>query len=105
MFRKSLLAFAISLGICTALPVAASAQDVAGDVPSFVQNGTLTVCTNPTLPPMTFVKGSDASKPEGMDIDVAQALAQRWHAKLSIIPMDFTGLFPSLGAQRCGMVL
>lgn len=105
MFRKSLLAFAISLGICTALPLTASAQDVAGDLPSFVQNGTLTVCTNPTLPPMTFVKGSDASKPEGMDIDVAQALAQRWHAKLSIIPMDFTGLFPSLGAQRCGMVL
>ncbi|GAL99169.1 ABC transporter amino acid transporter permease [Acetobacter tropicalis NRIC 0312] len=54
---------------------------------------------------MTFVKGSDASKPEGMDIDVARALAERWHATLSIIPMDFTGLFPSLGAQRCGMVI
>lgn len=83
----------------------AHAQGHQEDIPSFVQNGTLTVCTNPTLPPMTFVKGSDASKPEGMDIDVARALAERWHATLSIIPMDFTGLFPSLGAQRCGMVI
>lgn len=83
----------------------AHAQGHQEEIPSFVQNGTLTVCTNPTLPPMTFVKGSDASKPEGMDIDVARALAERWHATLSIIPMDFTGLFPSLGAQRCGMVI
>ncbi|MFT8432075.1 MAG: transporter substrate-binding domain-containing protein, partial [Acetobacter orientalis] len=59
----------------------------------------------PTLPPITFIQGSDASKPEGMDIDVVRALAQRWHASLSLITMDFTGLFPSLAAQRCGLVI
>ncbi|BBC81105.1 ABC transporter amino acid permease [Acetobacter orientalis] len=59
----------------------------------------------PDPPPMTFIQGSDASKPEGMDIDVVRALAQRWHASLSLITMDFTGLFPSLAAQRCGLVI
>ncbi|MFT8550319.1 MAG: ABC transporter substrate-binding protein/permease [Acetobacter okinawensis] len=77
----------------------------AEQVPSFVQNGVLTICTNPTLPPMTFVKGQDVSHPEGFDIDVAQALANRWQARLSVITMDFTGLFPSLSAQRCGLVM
>ncbi|PAL25960.1 ABC transporter substrate-binding protein/permease [Acetobacter syzygii] len=73
--------------------------------PSFVHDGTLTICTNPTLPPMTFVKGQDVSHPEGYDIDVAQALANRWNARLSVVTMDFTGLFPSLSAQRCGLVM
>ncbi|MFT8306978.1 ABC transporter substrate-binding protein/permease [Acetobacter malorum] len=83
----------------------AAAQTSGEETPSFVQNGTLTVCTNPTLPPMTFVQGSDASKPEGMDIDLARALAKHWHASLNLVTMDFTGLFPSLAAQRCGIVL
>ncbi|GAA3660548.1 MAG: ABC transporter substrate-binding protein/permease [Acetobacter sp.] len=83
------------------LPASARAEQI----PSFVQDGTLTICTNPTLPPMTFVKGQDVTHPEGFDIDVAQALATRWHARLSVITMDFTGLFPSLSAQRCGLVM
>lgn len=54
---------------------------------------------------MTFVKGQDVTHPEGFDIDVAHFLATRWHAQLSVVTMDFTGLFPSLGAQRCGLVM
>lgn len=93
--------------LAVALVTAAGLQGVARaeQVPTFVHDGTLTVCTNPTLPPMTFVKGQDVSHPEGFDIDVAQALATRWHARLSVITMDFTGLFPSLSAQRCGLVM
>lgn len=77
----------------------------AEELPSFIHDGTLTICTNPTLPPMTFVKGQDVTHPEGFDIDAAHFLATRWHAQLSVVTMDFTGLFPSLGAQRCGLVM
>lgn len=77
----------------------------AEELPSFIHDGALTICTNPTLPPMTFVKGQDVTHPEGFDIDVAHFLATRWHAQLSVVTMDFTGLFPSLGAQRCGLVM
>ena len=97
---RPVAALAVAL-TAAVLPGAARAEQV----PSFVQDGTLTVCTNPTLPPMTFVKGQDVTHPEGFDIDVAQALATRWHARLSVITMDFTGLFPSLSAQRCGLVM
>lgn len=97
---RPVAAFAVAL-TAAVLPGVARAEQV----PSFVQDGTLTVCTNPTLPPMTFVKGQDVTHPEGFDIDVAQALATRWHARLSVITMDFTGLFPSLSAQRCGLVM
>ena len=101
VFLKACL---IGAGLALAPHHAANAQTPATDAPSFIENGTLTVCTNPTLPPMTFIQGSDASKPEGMDIDVVRALAKRWHASLSLVTMDFTGLFPSLAAQRCGIV-
>lgn len=102
LFRRLRPVAALAVALTAAvLPGAARAEQV----PSFVQDGTLTVCTNPTLPPMTFVKGQDVTHPEGFDIDVAQALATRWHARLSVITMDFTGLFPSLSAQRCGLVM
>ena len=99
-FRR-VAALAVMLGA----PIGAHGTTHAEQIPSFVHDGTLTVCTNPTLPPMTFVKGQDVSHPEGFDIDVAQALATRWQARLSVITMDFTGLFPSLSAQRCGLVM
>ncbi|MBE7728599.1 ABC transporter substrate-binding protein/permease [Komagataeibacter sp. FXV3] len=77
----------------------------AADQPGFVHDGTLTICVNPTLPPMIFVAGTDASATAGVDIDLAQALARYWNARLVVTPMDFVGLFPSLAAQRCGMVI
>ncbi|WP_407637098.1 transporter substrate-binding domain-containing protein [Komagataeibacter kakiaceti] len=77
----------------------------AADLPEFVHDGTLTVCTNPTLPPMTFVNGTDATAMAGVDMDLARALARYWNVKLVTTPMDFVGLFPSLAAQRCGMVI
>ncbi|MFT8794413.1 MAG: ABC transporter substrate-binding protein/permease [Acetobacter orientalis] len=104
-WASALLIGLLGTGLALSTPTIGRAQSSLETVPSFVQDGTLTVCTNPTLPPMTFIQGSDASKPEGMDIDVVRALAQRWHASLSLITMDFTGLFPSLAAQRCGLVI
>ncbi|WP_308719813.1 ABC transporter substrate-binding protein/permease [Komagataeibacter xylinus] len=73
-------------------------------LPGFIHDGTLTVCTNPTLPPMTFVNGTDMKAVDGIDMDIAHALAAYWHVTLAITTMDFTGLFPSLAAGRCGLV-
>lgn len=84
------------------LPLAAAQ---AADLPSFIHEGRLVVCTNPTLPPMTYVKGSDVSDVAGMDIDIGRLLAERWHAELVLQTMDFEGLFPSLAASRCSMVI
>ncbi|GBR08253.1 ABC transporter substrate-binding protein/permease [Acetobacter oeni] len=77
----------------------------ADETPGFIQDGQLTLCTNPTLPPMTFVNGSDTTALAGMDIDLARLLAARWHATFVPDTMDFEGMFPSLAARRCGMVI
>lgn len=75
-------------------------------VPGFIHDGVLNVCTNPTLPPMTFMKhaGGNTDMPSGVDIDLARALAGYWHVRLEVSSMDFVGLFPSLVAGRCGLV-
>lgn len=73
--------------------------------PGFVRDGRLVVCTNPTLPPMTFIDGTSDSDLAGVDIDVARWLGRYWHVPVSFVTMDFIGLFPSLEAGRCGMVI
>ncbi|GBR18183.1 ABC transporter amino acid transporter permease [Komagataeibacter nataicola NRIC 0616] len=78
--------------------------DTPPPLPGFIHDGALTVCTNPTLPPMTFVNGTDVKAVDGIDMDIARTLAAYWHVKLTVTTMDFTGLFPSLAAGRCGLV-
>ncbi|WP_336761588.1 ABC transporter substrate-binding protein/permease [Asaia sp. VD9] len=73
--------------------------------PSFIENNTLSVCTNPTLPPMTFVNGADLSAIDGFDIALARELGALWHVPVTFKTMDFTGLFPSLAAGRCSLVI
>ncbi|MDT8870396.1 transporter substrate-binding domain-containing protein [Komagataeibacter rhaeticus] len=53
---------------------------------------------------MTFVNGMDVNAVAGIDMDIAHTLAAYWHVPLVITTMEFTGLFPSLAAQRCSMV-
>lgn len=95
-----ILALVLAVGIMPCIDAARAAEP-----PGFVAGGTLTVCTNPTLPPMTFVDGTDTSALGGYDIDLARALAAAWHAKPEILTMDFEGMFPSLAASRCAMVI
>ncbi len=92
---------------CLALLVAflSSASGFAQERPAFIENGTLRICTNPTLPPMTFVNGADLSALDGFDIALARELGAYWHVPVQFDTMDFTGLFPSLGAGRCSLVI
>ncbi|MBM9401975.1 ABC transporter substrate-binding protein/permease [Gluconacetobacter azotocaptans] len=93
----------IFLCVCMLLGLLA-APGARAQAPSFAAGG-LTVCTNPTLPPMTFVNGSDSSDLAGVDIDVSRRLGTYWHVPVTFVSMDFVGLFPSLEAGRCGMVI
>ncbi|GAN95227.1 inner membrane amino-acid ABC transporter permease protein YecS [Komagataeibacter europaeus] len=95
---------ALAAALAGVLAIAGSAQAAEPDLPGFIHDGTLTVCTNPTLPPMTFVNGTDVNAVDGIDMDIAHRLADYWHVPMVVTTMDFTGLFPSLAAQRCSMV-
>jgi len=73
--------------------------------PSFVADGTLTVCVDPTFPPMEFFAAEGDKAPTGFDIDLAKALASHWGVKPAFSIMDFNGLMPSLSAKRCDAVI
>lgn len=87
-----------------AVSVVAAAFAGSSSKPSFVDDGTLAVCVDPTFPPMEFVKAG-SNDPVGVDIDVAKVLSQAWSAEMAIQTMDFNGLLPSLSAGRCDTVI
>jgi len=60
-------------------------------------------CDNPTFPPMeNTTKGG---KPDGFDIDLANALAAHTGGKATFVFSSFSGLLPALGAKRCDVVI
>ncbi len=99
------LGLAVALAVVLAallgpLPLAAYAAQ-----PSFVHNGQVTMCVDPTYPPMEMYAKPGEKAPVGFDIDLARRLAGIWGAKLTIQAMDFTGLLPGLGSHRCDFVI
>lgn len=88
-----------------AVLILASSSTAFAASPSFVSDGTLTVCTTANFPPMTFKKSEGDTLPIGIDIEIADALAQSWGAKASYTTTDFGGLLPALGSGRCGLIV
>ncbi|MBC8036527.1 MAG: transporter substrate-binding domain-containing protein [Rhizobiales bacterium] len=82
-----------------------SAPSIAAANPSFVADGDLSVCNDPTFPPMEFKQNAGDANPVGVDVEVATALAELWGAKASFVTMDFNGLLPSLSAERCDVII
>ena len=97
---KPLRLFAGACIATLALPVIAQAA-----APSFVHQGNVTLCTDPTYAPMEFYEHPGDREPVGFDIDMARALAKRWNADLRVISMEFTGLLPGVQAGRCDFVM
>ncbi|NAZ35722.1 ABC transporter substrate-binding protein [Rubellimicrobium sp. CFH 75288] len=91
---------AASALLAALLPLAATA----GDRPGFVADGTLSVCLDPTFPPMEFM-AEGGTDPMGVDVDVARALAGHWAVEVAFQPMEFTGILPSLAAGRCDVAI
>lgn len=73
--------------------------------PQIVGDGILTVCTDPSFPPMEFYETPGAESPVGFDMDLAAQLAEMWRSDLRVLPTKFTGLLPALSAGRCDLVI
>ncbi|MFT8897330.1 MAG: ABC transporter substrate-binding protein/permease [Acetobacter sp.] len=99
---RLIAATGLFVAMCGLAP-AGHAQDT--NVPSFAAAGHFTVCTDPTLPPMTFVNGQDTRDVAGFDIDLARELGRIWHVEPTILTMDFEGMLPGLSSHRCDMVV
>lgn len=77
---------------------------LADEVPDFVKDGVVKVCTAGDFPPMQYYKNPGDRDLIGFEIDVVDALAKHWNAKAQYVVGDFKGLLPSLDADRCDLV-
>lgn len=83
-------------------PSAAASADpaVAKLVPGKVKSkGTLTVATDPTYAPNEFI-GKDGKTVEGMDADLAQALAGVMGLKAKVVRSTFDAIIPGLASGK-----
>lgn len=96
----------VSLVIALAGSIAAAAGTAsAADKPAFVSGGKFAVCTDASFPPMEYFEKSGDKSPVGFDVDFMNEIAAGWGVSLEILPMDFSGLLPSLEAKRCDAVI
>lgn len=92
-------------GLCLAICLQAPKAFAELAKPKFVKDGILTVCTSPNFPPMTYMENPSATRPIGIDIEIADALGKLWQAETRYSTSDFAGLLTSLASGRCGIMI
>ena len=80
--------------------VPSASADTTISVPAAIKSkGTLVVATDPSYAPNEFF-GSDNKTIVGMDIDLANAVAQTLGLKFNIVKADFAGIIPGLASGK-----
>jgi len=89
-----------STGSTAAAGTATKDEAVAAEVPAAIASkGTLTVAADASYPPNEFI-GSDGTTVEGMDADLAQAIAAVLGLKAKVVNASFDGIIPGLAAGK-----
>jgi polar amino acid transport system substrate-binding protein len=87
-------------GASTSAGSSGADQKVASEVPASVKSkGTLTVAADATYAPNEFI-GSNGKTVEGMDADLAQALAGVMGLKAKVVNATFDSIIPGLAAHK-----
>ena len=63
--------------------------------------GEWNICADMTYPPMTFVK---ANQPQGVDVDLANALAEKMGTTAKFNQTGFPGIIAALNAGKCDSI-
>ena len=91
---------AASTGATGATGASGADQKVASEVPASIKSkGTLTVAADASYAPNEFI-GSDGHTVEGMDADLAQALAGVMGLKAKVVNATFDSIIPGLAAHK-----
>jgi polar amino acid transport system substrate-binding protein len=83
-------------GAATAAPTA--------EVPApsdLVREGQLTVCTDPSYPPLEYF--DEAGEYKGFDVAVARAVGELWGVEVIFNEVAFSGILPALDSGRCDL--
>ncbi len=83
----------------SAIPSVAGDPAAAGNtVDKIKEAGQLVLLTNAQFPPYEYL--GDDNKPAGVDIDIAQKIADELGVELKVVDMDFDGLVPALNGGK-----
>ncbi|MEG1547865.1 MAG: transporter substrate-binding domain-containing protein [Clostridia bacterium] len=96
---KKVLALVMTLVMAAAM-LASCAKTSSLD--KIKKSGELVMLTNAQFAPYEYL-GAD-NKPAGVDIDVAQAIADELGVKLTVLDMEFDGLVPALNGGKGDLV-
>ncbi|MFI3904499.1 ABC transporter substrate-binding protein [Ochrobactrum sp. S1502_03] len=75
-------------------------EALASRLPAEIKSkGTLTIGSDTTYPPAEFLGGPDGQTPEGIDVDLAKAMAAKWGVKLEFLTAHFDSILPAIGPR------
>lgn len=97
---KKTLAIVLAVLLCAAMFVGCTSGT--DKVAQIKEAGKLVMLTNAAFPPYEYL-GSD-NKPAGVDVDIAQAIADELGVELEVVDMDFDGCIPALVAGKGDLV-
>ncbi len=63
------------------------------------KRGVLTIGSDTTYPPAEFLGGADGQTPEGIDVDIAKAIAAKLGLKLDFLTAQFASILPAIGPR------
>jgi polar amino acid transport system substrate-binding protein len=61
--------------------------------------GVLSIGSDTTYPPAEFLAGPDGQTPEGIDVDLAKAIAQKLGLKMEFLTVPFDSILPAIGPR------
>lgn len=95
-------AVAFGLAGCAASPGGGGGGDDANDL-GLVKPGTLTICANLETPPNIYAEADGT--PVGVEVEIADAMADVMGLTPVFEPMAFAGLVPALQAKQCDTII
>lgn len=93
---KKILCVVLAVVMCAAVFVGCSSQT--NSVEKIKKAGEIVLLTNAQFPPYEYL--GDDNNPAGVDIDIAQKIADELGVKLTVVDMDFDGLIPALNGGK-----
>ena len=105
---------ALSLAACTVTSNDSGDQSSASDSgatseavaslapPTIIKEGTLSICTGDSAPNIFY---DDNNELQGVEIDIANAMAKRLDLSTTLGEYAFAGLIPALQAKQCDVIM
>jgi polar amino acid transport system substrate-binding protein len=95
-------AAAVALAVvgCSATP---TESPEGGDDLGLFKAGDLTICANLETPPNIYV--DEDGNTIGVEVDIANAMADQLGLTVKILEYDFAGLIPALQARQCDVIM